>query len=96
MGTKARILAVVHLDGKIYQPNQVVDLPAANAKSLADQGQVDPDKGAISYCINELGAEVIVHAAPKAASKAPPPADTELAGPSEPTSGTESDQTATE
>lgn len=62
---KVRILSVVHLDGEKYQPNQVVDLPAAIAKSFAEQGQVDTHKDAVAYCINELGAEVVVHPAPK-------------------------------
>lgn len=71
MGTKARILATVHLDGAVYYPNQVVELPVATAKSLAEQGQVDLHKDAISYCINSLKAEVVVHAAPAAVPPAP-------------------------
>lgn len=61
MGTKVRILAVVMLDGITYHPNQVVDFPPAVAKALAADGQVDPNKNAVAYCVEQLGAEVVVH-----------------------------------
>lgn len=67
MGTKVRILAALTLDGVPYQPNQVVDMPSAAAKSFQADGQVDANKDAIAYCLNELGATVIVHASPAAA-----------------------------
>lgn len=63
MGTQARILVAVQLDGQIYQPNQVVDLPPAVAKALRAEGNVDTSKEAIAYCLDELGATVIVHQA---------------------------------
>lgn len=58
---KARILADVIIDGLQYRVNQVVDLPADAAKALAKDGQIDTDKGAVAYCIDELGAVVINH-----------------------------------
>lgn len=66
MGTKVRVLCAIRVDGVQYQPNQVVDLPPAVAKSFAAEGQVDPHKDAIAYCVRNLGAEVIVHADPAA------------------------------
>ena len=63
MGTQARILVAVQLDGQIYQPNQVVDLPPAVAKALRTEGDIDTSKEAVAYCVDELGATVIVHQA---------------------------------
>lgn len=63
MGTKVRILVATYIGGVLYKPNQVVDLPASIAKPLHADGQVDPDKAAVAYCVNELGAEVIVYKA---------------------------------
>lgn len=70
MGTKVRVLCTIRVDGVEYHPNQVVDLPPAVAKSFAAEGQVDPHKDAIAYCVRELGAEVIVHADPAAVEAA--------------------------
>lgn len=64
MGTKVRVLCQITVAGVGYKPDQVVDLPSAVAKSLAAEGQVDPHKEAVAYCIRDLGAEVIVHADP--------------------------------
>lgn len=64
MGTKVRVLCLITVAGIGYKPDQVVDLPSAVAKSLAAEGQVDPHKEAVAYCIRELGAEVIVHVDP--------------------------------
>lgn len=61
MGTKSRILFSQKIDGKNYQTNQVVDLPAAQAKALANEGAIDVNKGAVAYCVEQLGAEVILH-----------------------------------
>ena len=68
MGTKVRVLAVLPIGGITYQPNQVVEFEAPVAKTLAESGQVDPHKEAVAYAIKELGAEVVVHAAPPAES----------------------------
>lgn len=76
MGTKVRILAALTLDGVAYQPNQVVDMPAATAKSYQAEGQVDANKDAVAYCVNELGAVVIVHAVPVAEAPAETPPET--------------------
>lgn len=70
MGTKARILLSLHLDGRDYEPNQIVDFPPAMAKALSNEGQIDISKEAVSYCTNELGAQVIVHDQSSAASDA--------------------------
>jgi ABC-type nitrate/sulfonate/bicarbonate transport system substrate-binding protein len=64
MGTKVRILVATHVGGVLYYPDQVVDLPAVTAKQLVAGGQVDAHKEAVAYCVNELGAEVIVHQTP--------------------------------
>lgn len=82
MGTKVRVLCLITVAGIGYKPDQVVDLPSAVAKSLAAEGQVDPHKEAVAYCIRELGAEVIVHVDPvdaeaAAAAKAAAIADLE-------------------
>ena len=61
MGKKVRILADQKIDGVHYKGDQVVDLPAAIAKQLAADGQVDPHPDAVAYCVNVLGQEVIVH-----------------------------------
>lgn len=79
MGTKVRILTAVTLDGIRYQANQVVDLPASTAKAQQAAGVVDPHKDAVAYCVNELGAQVVVHKAP--AVEQPAPETTEPDGP---------------
>jgi hypothetical protein len=58
---KARILSDLKMDGLQYRVNQVVDLPSNAAKALEKDGQVDTDKAAVAYCIEELGAVVINH-----------------------------------
>ena len=65
MGTKVRVLTALLIGTVGYQANQVVDLDPALAKSLAKDGQVDPSKEAVAYCINELGEKVIVHQQPE-------------------------------
>lgn len=70
MGTKVRILVAVTLDGVTYRPDQVVDMPAGAAKALAAEGQVDPHRDAVAYCIRELKAEVITHVDPAEAKSA--------------------------
>lgn len=61
MGTKARILLSLQLDGRDYQPNQIVDFPPALAKALRTEGMIDTSKEAVAYCVDELGAEVLLH-----------------------------------
>ena len=61
MGKKVRILADQNIEGVPYKGDQVVDLPAAVAKQLSADGQVDPHPDAVAYCINALGQEVIAH-----------------------------------
>lgn len=64
MGTKVRILVAGLIAGVMYKPDQVVELPHALAKAHAADGMVDPNKEAVAYCVNELGAAVIVHQTP--------------------------------
>jgi hypothetical protein len=60
MGTKARILLEIVIDDVRYEPNQVVDLPAAQAKALRNERMIDTSAEAVAYCI-EQGTAVIVH-----------------------------------
>lgn len=64
MGTKARVLIATTVDGESYVPNDVVDFPAALAKTLKAAAQVDTDKAAVAYCLDELGAKVKTHPVP--------------------------------
>lgn len=61
--TPCRILSACELDSVKYQPNQVVEFPTAMLNTLKDHGVVDPSKGAVDYCLKELGAVAVVHAA---------------------------------
>jgi hypothetical protein len=78
MGTKVRILTAVTLDGIHYQANQVVDLPAGTAKAQQAAGVVDPHKDAVAYCVNELGAQVVVHKASAVEQPAPETTEPEV------------------
>ena len=69
MGTKARVLVACGIGGLSLTPNQVVDLPAELAKVHVKQGEIDTSKAAVDYCINELGAEVIVYKVPATAEQ---------------------------
>lgn len=64
MGKKVRVLVGCTLGGIPFQPDQVVDLPDALAKTHTASGEVDPHKDAVAYCINELKADVITYHAP--------------------------------
>ncbi len=72
---KVRILVDQQIAGAPYRCNDVVDLPAEIAKPLLDQGSVDDNKAAVSYCVNELGATVIAHQSPVVEEPAAPVAD---------------------
>lgn len=69
MGTKVRILVACAIGGMSFKPDQVVDLPATLAKQHAAAGEVDPNKEAVAYCVNELKAEVIAYEAPLTAEQ---------------------------
>lgn len=69
---KVRILVDQQIDGTPYRCNDVVDLPAELANPLLEQGAVDDHKAAVAYCLNELGATVIVHQSPAVEEPAPP------------------------
>lgn len=68
--TACRILSACQPDGIKYQPNQVVEFPAAMVSALKDQGVIDPSKGAVDYCLKELGVTAVVHAAADDADQA--------------------------
>lgn len=57
MGIKARIL----VDCLGYKPDQIVDFPPHLAAHLTDDGAIDPHKDAVSYCLETLGASVVIH-----------------------------------
>ena len=75
MGTKVRILVAVNIDGIPYRPNQVVELPAAVAKTQAAAGTVDANAAAVAYCINDLGEKSVVHQVSAQEAPADPPSD---------------------
>lgn len=58
---RVRILVDRTVEGLQYKTNQVVDFPDAVGKQLIESGEVDDSKGAVKYCMEELGAEPIVH-----------------------------------
>lgn len=62
MAKKARVIAVLHMDGNTYQPNQVIEFDDKAAKELQLQGAIDTDPDAVAYCIKELSVQVIRHA----------------------------------
>lgn len=72
MGTKARILMSTRIDDIDYQPNQVVDFPAAMARALAKEGVVDANADAVGFCIDQLGAVVVQHQSPAEPAPAEP------------------------
>lgn len=69
---KVRVLAAWPLEGRTYQPNQVVQVEDAKVKQAIKDGVVDGGKDAVAYCINELGAQIVVHDDQEDASSAPP------------------------
>jgi hypothetical protein len=58
---RVRILVDRTVEGLQYKANQVVDFPESIAKQLIETGEVDDSKGAVKYCMEQLGAEPIVH-----------------------------------
>jgi len=67
MGTKARILVDITVDGISYKPNQLVEFSELYAKQLASAGRIDTAEAAVSA----FPASVIVH--PCAAQEAEKP-----------------------
>lgn len=61
---KARILSNIQLDGIDYKPNQVIEADADLIKAQVKAGTVDDSSAAVKYCVEELDAKVIQHAAP--------------------------------
>lgn len=68
MGTKTSILVDTQIDGTDYKAGNVVDFPAAQAKSLVNGGLADANADAIAYRLSQ-GEEVKVHG--KTADPAP-------------------------
>jgi hypothetical protein len=64
-----RILAVCHIDGKRYEPNQLVRLDATGAKALVKDGKADDSKASLDYLAGE-GVKPIEHKAPGKTAKA--------------------------
>jgi uncharacterized small protein (DUF1192 family) len=62
MPKQARILVDTYLDGQIYKPGQVVEFDNETAKALATAGNIDLDRGAVLYCVDELKVQLIKHA----------------------------------
>jgi len=62
-----RVLSELHLEGKKYQPNAVIQLDDKRAKALEDAGSVDSDPEAVAYCKDKLGAVVVKHELVKSA-----------------------------
>jgi hypothetical protein len=59
-----RILAANDIEGTRYQPNDLVAVDAALAKSLVKDGKADDNKDAVAYVTAE-GGKVIEHGAKK-------------------------------
>ena len=62
MPKQARILVDTYLDGQIYKPDQVVEFDNETAKALAAAGNIDLDRGAVLYCVDELKVQMVKHA----------------------------------
>ena len=61
--TTVRVLVDLYIEGRVYRPNDVVNLDDAVAAALQADGQVDSDASALAYCTAELGAEAQTHTA---------------------------------
>ena len=60
----ARITTVIEVDGKTYQPNQLVkNIPEKQLAPLIELCRVSIKKEDIKYCEDELKAEVVDHTA---------------------------------
>ncbi|MET3132869.1 hypothetical protein AAKU55_003150 [Oxalobacteraceae bacterium GrIS 1.11] len=62
MAKIARVIAVLHLDGNEYHPNQVIEFDNGTAKALKDAGSIDTEPAAIAYCTDTLRVKMIRHA----------------------------------
>lgn len=62
MPTKTvRVLSRLDLEGKTYQPNNLVEIDDKRVKSLEADGTVDSDADAVAYCKDKLGVQVVKH-----------------------------------
>ena len=57
-----RVLLATVIDEVQYQPNDIVEMDAQQAKPLVEKGIVDDTPEAVDYCKKELGCECISHA----------------------------------
>lgn len=57
MAKKARVLVTTIIDGKTFQPDDVIEISSAQLKALA--GAVDASSEAVKYCVDKLGKTVI-------------------------------------
>jgi hypothetical protein len=62
MAKKARILVALHLEGNLYQPDQVVEFDDKLAKVLEKDGHVDTNAAAVADSVERLGAKLLRHA----------------------------------
>ena len=59
-----RITSIIDVDGKRYQPNQLVkNLPQAVLDACLQRSQISTCEAGVEYCKKELKADVIDHAA---------------------------------
>jgi hypothetical protein len=65
MDKTVRLLLDQQIEGLQYKCNQVVEMAPALAKGLVANALADDSKAGIDYCINDLGAKVIVHESEK-------------------------------
>jgi len=68
-----RVLADIIHEGVKYLPNTLLELPAADAKTLKTAGMVDDHKAAVDYVKTFLRAEVVKHVAKAVAAADPYP-----------------------
>jgi hypothetical protein len=60
MVKKVRILVGAQFEGRVYEPNAVVEFDDKLAKSFEKEGLVDSTVEAVAYCLDS-GASVIKH-----------------------------------
>lgn len=56
-----RVLAALHLEGKAYAANDVVEFPPEVVEARVKAGEVDDREAAVDYCLKELGKKPIKH-----------------------------------
>lgn len=56
---KARVLQAFRYGEHSFECDQVIDAPAAMIDDMASGGNVDADKAAVAYCVDELDAKPV-------------------------------------